>query len=189
MVTRLAVSFIGCSLAFAACAAEVAGVRIEDRISIGGADLVLNGAGLRKRLFFQVYAVGLYLPRKVSTAEDALAAPGVKRVQIHMLRNVGAAEFSSALMEGVQANQSEQEARALEGRVSQFVATIMELKEAKKDMRIALDWTGSGTQLVVDGKPAGKPIEGEDFYRALLRIWLGSHPVQEDLKKSLLGGQ
>jgi hypothetical protein len=54
-------------------------------------------------------------------------------------------------------------------------------------MRIALDWTGSGTQLVVDGKPAGKAIEGEDFYRALLRIWLGSHPVQEDLKKALLG--
>lgn len=27
----------------------------------------------------------------------------------------------------------------------------------------------------------------EDFYRALLRIWLGEKPVQEDLKKSLLG--
>jgi len=30
-------------------------------------------------------------------------------------------------------------------------------------------------------------IEGEDFYRALLRIWLGDKPVQEDLKKALLG--
>ena len=40
---------------------------------------------------------------------------------------------------------------------------------------------------MVNGKPAGKPISGEDFYRALLRIWLGDKPVQEDLKKSLLG--
>jgi len=40
----------------------------------------------------------------------------------------------------------------------------------------------------VGGKPAGSPIPGEDFYRALLRIWLGDNPVQEDLKKALRGG-
>jgi Chalcone isomerase-like len=187
MVTRLGVLLIGCLAAFGACAAEVAGVQLDDRAHVGSTDLVLNGAGLRKRLFFQVYAMGLYLPSKAATAEGALAAGGNKRVQIHMLRDVSAAEFSSALMEGVQANQSQEESRALEGRVSQFVATLMELKEARKGMRFALDWNAGGTQLMVDGKPTGKPIEGEDFYRALLRIWLGAHPVQEDLKKALLG--
>ena len=56
-----------------------------------------------------------------------------------------------------------------------------------KSMVIALDWTGRETQVLIDGKPAARPIAGEDFYRALLRIWLGDQPVQEDLKKSLLG--
>jgi hypothetical protein len=56
-------------------------------------------------------------------------------------------------------------------------------------MAIDLDWhPGGGTQVTIDGKPAGQPIEGEDFYRALLRIWLGDKPVQDDLKKALLGG-
>jgi hypothetical protein len=56
-------------------------------------------------------------------------------------------------------------------------------------MAIALDWVpGAGTQVTIDGKAEGKPIEGEDFYRALLRIWLGDKPVQDDLKKALLGG-
>jgi hypothetical protein len=41
---------------------------------------------------------------------------------------------------------------------------------------------------VVEGKPAGAAIQGEDFYRGLLRIWLGESPVQADLKKALLGG-
>jgi hypothetical protein len=45
----------------------------------------------------------------------------------------------------------------------------------------------AGTVLAVNGKPAGSPIAGEDFYRALLRIWLGERPVQDDLKKALLG--
>jgi len=46
---------------------------------------------------------------------------------------------------------------------------------------------GSGTVLVINGAARGKPIAGEDFYRALLRIWLGEHPVQDDLKKAVLG--
>jgi len=64
---------------------------------------------------------------------------------------------------------------------------MAQIGEAKKGMAIALDWTGGGTILVVNGKPAGKPIAGEDFYKALLRIWIGDKPVQDDLKKSLLG--
>jgi hypothetical protein len=64
---------------------------------------------------------------------------------------------------------------------------MAEVGEAKKGMTIALDWTGKETQVLVAGKPAGRPIEGEDFYRALLRIWLGDKPVQDDLKKALAG--
>ena len=166
-------------------AAEVAGVKLEEQIEPG--NLVLNGAGLRKRLFFQVYAIGLYLPKKTANAEEAIASPGPKRVAIHMLRNVGAAEFSEALADGIRANHSEAEAKALEPRVQQLAAVMAELKEAKKGMSINLDWTGSETQVVVQGKPAGKPIAGADFYQALLRIWLGEQPVQDDLKKALLG--
>ena len=167
-------------------AAEVAGVKLEEQIQPG--NLVLNGAGLRKRLFFQVYAIGLYLPKKTNSAEEAIGGPGAKRVAIHMLRNVGAAEFSEALAEGIRANHSEAEAKALEPRVQELGAIMGEVKEAKKGMAIALDATPAGTQVLIDGKPAGKAIAGEDFYRALLRIWLGPRPVQDDLKKALLGG-
>jgi hypothetical protein len=65
--------------------------------------------------------------------------------------------------------------------------TIAEIKQAKKGMSIVLDWTGSVTRLSINGQPAGQSIAGEDFYRALLRIWLGDKPVQDDLKRALLG--
>lgn len=169
-------------------AAEVAGVRIDDKAQVGNSEVVLNGAGLRTRLFFQVYAIGLYLPQKGSTSAAILAQPGPKRVAIHMLRDVGADTFTEALADGIRANHSEAEAKALEPRIKELAALMAEIKEAKKGMAITLDWTGAGTQLLVQGKPAGRPIEGEDFYRALLRIWLGEKPVQDDLKKALLGG-
>ncbi len=178
-----------CLLPLAVQAAEVAGVRIDDRTRVGNAELVLNGAGLRKRAFFQVYAIGLYLPQKSPDARAVLEQPGPKRVQIHMLRNVGADAFTEALADGIRANHSEADAKALEPRVGELGAIMAELKEAKKGMAIALDWQpATGTALLVNGAPHGKPIPGEDFYRALLRIWLGDKPVQDDLKKALLGG-
>ena len=157
---------------FSAWAAEVAGIRFDDKTKVATADLALTGAGLRKQ------------DRKA----DLIAQPGPKRVQMHMLRDVGAEQFTGALADGIKANHSEAEAKALEPRVSQLGAIMAGLKEAKTGMVIALDWTGKETVLVVNGKPAGSPIQGEDFYRALLRIWLGENPVQDDLKKALLGG-
>jgi hypothetical protein len=172
----------------AAMAAEVAGVKIDDKTRIGSTDLVLNGAGLRKRAFFQVYAMGVYVQQRSGNAATVVEQPGPKRVAIHMLRNVGADAFNEALADGIRANASEAEAKTLEPRLKELGAIIGGVGEAKKGMAIHLDWTGSETQVVIQGKPVGKPIAGEDFYRALLRIWVGDRPVQDDLKKALLGG-
>jgi hypothetical protein len=181
MVSRLLLLLC---LALPASAAEVAGVTIAEK---DGA-LVLNGAGLRKRAFFQVYAIGLYLPEKKTAPADVIGAAGAKRVAIHMLRDVGADQFSDALSDGMKDNHSEAEMKALEPRIKQLAAIMAEMKEARKGMRITLDWSAAGTQVTVNGKPSGAPIPGEDFYRSLLKIWLGDNPVQADLKKALLGG-
>ena len=173
--------------AFRVTAAEVPGVKLDDKTQVESRDLVLNGAGLRKRIIFNVYVISLYLPEKKNDPAAVLSLPGPKRASIHMLRDVGADTFTEALVEGLRANTSEGEYKALEPRVQDLSATMAELREAKKGMNISLDWTGTATQLVVDGKPAGKPIAGEEFYRALLKIWLGDKPVQDDLKKALLG--
>lgn len=171
-----------------ALGAEVSGVQLPDKTQVEARELALNGAGLRKRFFFRVYVIGLYLPEKKRDAAEVLAAPGPKRVSIHMLRNVGADTFSEALVEGLKANHSEADYQALEPRVKALTDIMAQVKEAKKGMTIALDWTGGATRVSIDGQAAGQPIAGEDFYRALLRIWLGEHPVQEDVKKGLLGG-
>ncbi len=182
MLTRILLLFL---LAAPAFAAEVAGVKIDDQSRVGNAELTLTGAGLRKRAIFQVYAIGLYVADRNA---DPVTQPGAKRVAIHMLRDVGADQFVGALSDGIRDNHSEAEAKALEPRVAQLGAILAAAGEAKKGMVITLDGVpGSGTQVSIDGKPAGKPIEGEDFTRALLRIWLGDKPVQDDLKKALLG--
>jgi hypothetical protein len=190
MATRLrtALMVLLAICTFPSAAAEVAGVTLAPSVQVAGATLQLNGSGLRKRLFFKVYVAGLYVARTSTQAAELLSEPGPKRVAIHMLRDVGADTFTDALREGIQKNQSEAELAALEPRVNELAGVMKEVGEAKDGMNISLDWIpGGGTVIVVDGKARGKPIAGEDFYQALLRIWIGEHPAQDDLKKALLG--
>jgi hypothetical protein len=187
MGTRLWV-LVASLICFSAGAAEVAGIKFDETTQVSGAALKLNGAGLRKRVFFQVYAMGLYLPEKKTAGADILALAGPKRVAIRMLRDVDAETFTQALIDGMQPNHSEAEMKALEPRIAQLSAIMAGLKEAKTGMAISLDWTGSETRVLIEGKPSGRAIAGEDFHRALLRIWVGDQPVQDDLKKALLGG-
>ena len=60
---------------------EIEGVKLADTATVAGRDLVLNGAGLRKRLLFDVYVASLYLPAKVSAAAAVLKAEP-RRVRI-----------------------------------------------------------------------------------------------------------
>ncbi|MBC7803429.1 MAG: chalcone isomerase family protein [Candidatus Parcubacteria bacterium] len=182
--------FLGFFLGILACqaySAEISGIKVEDKERLSNSELTLNGAGLRKRAFFQIYVIGLYLPEKKTVAADAIGVAGPKRVVFHMMRDVEADQFGAALTDGMKDNVPEAEMKALEPRLKQLLSTMLTMKEAKKGMRITLDWTPAGTVVTIDGKAAGQPIAGEDFYRALLKIWLGEKPVQADLKGALLG--
>lgn len=169
-------------------AAEIVGVKFDDRVRLANTDLVANGAGLRKKAFFKVYAMALYLPEKQSDAAGVLGAGGAKRISISLLRDLSAQQFVDALQDGMAANHPEAEMAALKERMKQLSDALLALGEAKTGTTVHLDWIpDSGTRLTVNGQAQGKDIAGEDFYRALLRIWLGSKPVQDDLKQALLG--
>ena len=187
---RLFIAVLFVSALTAAQAAEVAGVKLDDKLRLapGGPELVLNGAGIRTRTIFKVYVAGLYLPEKKGTTADVLALAGPKRVAMTMLRDLGAQQLSEALAEGIRNNSSAVEQETLKARIEELLAIMNSLGEAKKGDAILLDFLpASGTHIVVNGQPRGKPITGDDFYRALLRIWLGDKPVDDDLKKGMLG--
>src|SRR5690349_23510485 len=80
----------------------------------------LNGKGIRKRLFFEVYEIALYVPKKTASAQEAIGQPGEKRIDIRMLRDVGAEQFTQALADGIRANLPEADAKRLEPQVRQL---------------------------------------------------------------------
>ena len=192
MATRLALlaGVAALAMSVTALAADVSGVKFAAKAEVQGAQLALNGAGLRRKFIFKVYAMALYLPARTDSAPAAIDAAGPKRIEIGMLRDVGAKTFSDALREGIDDNNSAPQAKAVEPQLKQLEAVMQKVGTAKEGMRIRLDWLpGTGTRVSIDGAPADAPIPGEDFYRALLRIWLGPDPVQSDLKRALLSAK
>ena len=169
-------------------AREVGGVRFEDQLTLADQALVLNGVGMRVKMIIKVYAVGLYVPRRDVSAASVLNQPGPKSVRIVMLRNVSAEQLAESLVTGVEDNASTAEQAALRKRLEVLQATMLKVGEAQKGSVIQLDYVpGQGTHITFGGKSLGQDIAGEDFYRALLRIWLGEHPSDNALKRDLLG--
>ena len=168
-------------------AAEVSGVKIDDKTSLGGKELVLNGAGLRTRLIIKVYVAALYLPQKASTAQAALAKDEPRRMAMLLQRDVNYEQLLEAMRAGLAENNSQSELDAIKPQVDQFVKIFASVGEVKNGQVIWIDYTPEeGTQVLVDGKSKGA-IVGQAFNRALMRVWLGDNPVQESLKKALLG--
>ncbi|MEO7496948.1 MAG: chalcone isomerase family protein [Massilia sp.] len=179
---------LACAFGQTAVAAEVAGIKFADTATVAGRELKLNGAGLRTKLFFKVYAAGLYLPEKKSAVPDVLSQEGPRRVTLVMMRDLTSEEFGKAFMDGLNSNVDDAEKNRYLQQISKFGAMFGTLSGLKKGDVLHLDFLpGSGTQTELNGKKIGDVVPDVGFYNAILRIWLGEHPVDSSLKPALLG--
>lgn len=168
-------------------AVEVEGVKFDDTTKVGASELVINGTGVRRK-FGKRYVMALYLPARTGDANAALSTKGAKRVAINLTKDVSGETFADAVAKGMANNSSDAEMAAVKDRLKQWSDTVIALGEVKAGSIIQIDWIPEkGTQLTINGQAKGKEIAGEDFYTALLRVWLGKDPVQDDIKQGLLG--
>jgi hypothetical protein len=187
----MAVTAIGAAIAVgapAASAAELSGVHFDDALRLGGSDLRLNGVGLRSVFILKAYVAGLYVPQVSRDAADLIAQQGPRRFEMRMLIEMSAARLLKAFNEGLQGNLPEAQFAALKPQIDQLAATLHALGTARKGDVVDIDLVDGATQLSLNGQPKGEPIPGEEFYAALLRVFLGPRPADKDLKKGLLGG-
>lgn len=167
---------------------EREGVKLEPTAQVGNATLQLNGAGVRTRAIFKVYVAGLYVPQKSNSPAALLAQKGPRRMALTMLRNLDADSFAGALNDGLRNNHTEAQMAAFKPQIEGLNAALKAVDEVKKGDAVNFEFTpDAGTRITVNGQPRGNPIPGEEFYTAVLRVWLGDKPADADLKKGLLG--
>lgn len=174
---------LGLAAAVFVSAGEVAGVKMADTVAVEGKALKLNGMGLRKKVVFKVYVAGLYLESSSKDAGAVISSDQVKRMQLSILRSLKAVQVTEAIEEGFEKN-SRAQMGALKPRLQKLNAMIPDVVEG--DQIVMTYVPGKGTVVFAKGAEKGV-IEGKDFADALFSVWLGPSPVQENLKKELLG--
>lgn len=167
--------------------AQCLDVKVPDSVKVGGADLVLNGLGIRKAtlLKVKVYVAGLYLPQTSADAGKIIGANQPWQLELRFVHDVDAAEIRDAFEEGFKNNVADKLA-ALQPRIETLNARMVDFKEGQY-LSFAND-AAKGVAVDVNGA-GGNAIEGADFAAALLSIWLGPEPPNADLKSGLLGGK
>ncbi len=174
-------------LATTARAVEFGGVQFADKLKLEGSpvEIQLNGVGYRTKFFFKIYIGALYLPEKSSSPEVILEQPGPKRIHMHFLyEEVEREKLVNGWNEGFENNNDEATLAKLKDRIEQFNNVFPTLREGDE---VLLDYIPhKGTRVTIKGNEVAL-IKGKDFYQALLKIWLGDEPADEDLKEAMLG--
>ncbi len=167
-------------------AAEVAGVRIDEMQNVGGKELVLNGAGLRSKLFIKLYVGALYVSQKSAAPTALIDSTAPRRMSLRLLRDIGADTLHGALEDGLANNHTPDELNALKPAADQFAGLMKGFGKLKEGDTVAIDFSADGVSVSLNGESRGK-VAGPAFARALLKVWLGEKPADASLKKALLG--
>ncbi|MDP9362053.1 MAG: chalcone isomerase family protein [Acidobacteriota bacterium] len=167
-----------------ASAASLAGVTLEDKATVNGQSLTLNGLGLRKKFFIKVYVGGLYLQAKSSNPAAILASDSPRRIVMSFLYSVSKDQMCDAWSEGLEANTPNASAEVK----GAFKTLCSWMEPIPKGNRLVLTYVpGTGTIVEVNGKMKGT-LPGKATADAIVFTWIGPKPAMgDDFKNAVLG--
>lgn len=165
-----------------AVAANVEKLGLAPHVEVSGKRLVLNGAAVQKKLFWDIYAVALYLESPGQDAHVVVSSDQVKRIHLRLLRDASKTQLQGALRDGFRKSISD--VGPVAERLERLLAAIPDVR--KGDDILITYVPGQGTSLEGQGcQPVLLP--GKDFADAMFSLWLGSDPGTQRIKRQLLG--
>ncbi|MEH6344211.1 MAG: chalcone isomerase family protein [Bermanella sp.] len=150
-------------------------------------ELVLNGAALREMYFLvKTYVGALYLEEPNEDAQAIIASETHKRmIYTTLLKKVSARRIANALQEALVVNLTADEHKNLNKELAQMLS-YFDGKVYEGEETIFDYIPGKGTRITMNGVVKGI-IPGEDYFKAMLSMWIGKTPVGRNFKESVLG--
>ena len=165
---------------------KVGEVTFPNKKQFGSHELVLNGAGMREKLWFDLYAAGLYLNKKNSNASAIASAD--EKMAIHMVIQssiLSTKKMIGALRDGFEDTNSEATIKKIQPKIDTFISFLKDEINIDDSYTIVYE-PAKGCEFFKNEKLLGT-LEGMDFKTALFNIWLAKDPVDDDLKNNMLG--
>lgn len=169
--------------AMSANALTVDSINFEDKLNVGGRDLVLNGVGIRKATFLRikVYYGALYLSEKHTNAAEFLKTESPKQIIMHFVRDVSVKDLKKTYLEAFEGANKE----TYKNLLPTLEAFNANLSDIKKGERMIITFLPDGATLTFAGKSFPK-VGDAAFSKALLNMYF-INPLDQGLTNGLLG--
>lgn len=163
-------------------AITVFGVNLQDKIILNNTELKLNGYGIRKKWFIKVYIGALYSAKKITSFQEATKGNFDKVIRIHFLHNVDKNKVIDSIIEAFN-NVSPYLVTSDEGR--RFFLQFDKSFKTNDVLDIVL--LNDGTIITKHNENVLGHIKSSSLAYGLLSIYIGDKPIDDELKKGMLG--
>lgn len=144
-------------IAFAGQPLKIESITYEPQANVNGEQLLLNGAGLRTKIFFKVYTAGLYLKAPARRNTEVMAQNSAARVRLGLLRDVSCASFIDSLNDGIKANLQPAKEKAISAGLEALRSLMRSIGDVKTGDIIDFDYSpDKGTTVHLNDKPVGE---------------------------------
>lgn len=185
MKTQIITFLMLITTTFSVNSQEVAGVKVDAKLTLEEQNLVLNGVGTREKFWMDMYVGALYLPKKSSNVREIIESKDAAAIKLNIVSGmITSDKMISAVNEGFE-NATNKNTASLKAKIDKFKSFFKE--EIKKgDAFVFINVPEEGVVIYKNGVKKGT-IEGYDFKKALFGIWLCDKPADKDLKGKMLG--
>jgi len=148
--------------------------------------LILNGAGLRQKMWFNLYAGALYLKKKNKNASEIVDSNDLMLIKLHILSSLVSKEkLLDALEKGIRHANSDEDLKKHDENIKTFISFIADKIEVN-DVFNLVSVPDFGIQLYKNDLLLGA-IGNTTFKKLLFNIWLANKPIDKGLKQKMLG--
>jgi chalcone isomerase-like protein len=165
---------------------EVNGVTVPRKIEFQNKTLQLNGAGGRSKMWLEVYVQALYLSQLSQDPKFIIDSDTEMAIRIEITSSmVSSNKLTKAMNAGFEKS-AESNFAELKPRIEDFKKLLSD-DITEKDVFVLAYNPFDQTINVIKNEVVKGKIPGFDFKKALFGIWLSDKPVDDTLKKHLLG--
>jgi len=175
-----------CLLALPIAQAKIiSGINMPDSLMAGQTKLILNGAGVRSKFFFDIYVGGLYLKKKSTHDKNIIEADESMAIRLHITSGLITSEkMEKATREGFDTS-TNGNIGPIKSQIEEFLSLFKDVIQENDTYNFVYIPKKGVTFYKNDNLKA--TIKGLNFKKALFGIWLGSDPADDDLKEGMLG--
>lgn len=166
---------------------QIAGVTLQDSITIYNNELRLNGAGLYAADKSGSYVVQIFAKQKFGSFDEFLAGPGAKRLVVTAVKKTDLQPVVKAFNRNLEDSNRLDMAKLVPGMLAVGAAFNTKNTLAPGEV-LTVDWiTIYGMTIYINGKKQFEALKPPEMFKAVAGVWLRDTAADAALRNALLG--